>query len=594
MVSEFLVTNKEELKAKGWDALDIILITGDAYVDHQSFAASLLGRWLEKHGFKVGIIAQPSWTNTADFSELGAPRLFFGVTAGNLDSLVANNTSEKKTRREDMYSPGGIVGKRPDRAVTVYCNILKQLYKDSMIVIGGIEASLRRITHYDYWSNKVRRPILFDCRADVLVYGMGELALLELAKRVSENKDWHDVGNVSYISKEVPEEDVLTIDSFEDVSSKEESFVSSHINYHKEFVSGGNRKVVQECQKRYVIINPPREFTTHDLDDIAELKFLRKQHPSYKEKVPAFGFVRDSVVTHRGCYGGCYFCVLGIHQGKKIISRSEESLVKEVKNIISKDSEFKGTIQDVGGPTANMYESVCSKEQPCSRFSCLMPSPCKYLRPNQQSHLKLIKEISKVEGVNNVFVNSGIRFDLALLDKQYSKSILANHVSGQLSMAPEHICDNVLKLMNKPNNSVYEEFEELFEQENKRNNKKQFIIPYFIAAYPGSSLNDMYKLSKYLRERNMRIKQVQNFIPIPMSVASVMYYTGKDPFSGSELYVAKGDDRLLQRALLQPWLKSNFSFVKRALNKIGKENDYSYLTGDKQLKNNSGPSWKKR
>lgn len=574
----FLPTSRKDLDERGWSSLDIILVSGDAYIDHPSFAASLLGRWLEKHGYKVGIIAQPDWRKDDDFLKLGRPNLFFGVTAGNLDSLVANRTSAKKPRKEDMYSPGGLAGKRPDRAVNVYCNMLKKLFKDIPLVIGGIEASLRRIAHYDYWSNSIRRPILFDTRADILVYGMGEKAILEIADRIKNKQELTGIPNTSYILNSVKEEPRIELPSYEEVLGDSEKFIKSHLLYLSVFAENKQTQVVQKCQNKFTVIEPVSSLTTHELDSLFELPFLRKQHPEYKENIPAYGFVKDSVVTHRGCYGGCHFCALGIHQGKKILSRSESSVIKEVTDIIAKDETFKGNILDLGGPSANMFESECSAESPCSRSSCLSPNPCRYLKINQKKHLALIKKVSLIPGIKKVFINSGIRFDMALMDSEYTKEIIKTHVSGQMSIAPEHICENVLKLMNKPSHKVYEKFEELFKEVNKINNKEQYLIPYFIASYPGSTLEDMYKLGLYLRKKHMKIKQVQSFIPIPMTIASVMYYTCKDPYSGASIHVAKDEERLWQRALLQPWIKTNFNFVKKALIKIGKAKDLKYLT----------------
>ncbi len=580
MNSKFLPMCKTDLVERGWDSVDIILVTGDAYVDHPSFAAAILGRWLEKHGYKVGIIAQPDWRKDDDFLKLGRPNLFFGVTAGNLDSLIANRTSDKRPRREDMYSPGGVAGKRPDRAVTVYCNALRKLFKDVPLVIGGIEASLRRISHYDYWSDSIRRPILFDTRAEILVYGMGEKAILQIADKLRNHQPLVDIPNTAYISDYLPDDVGLELFSYEEVMVDKAKFAETHLKYHHFVASDKKSKVVQKCQNKYLVIEPVSLISTEEFDSIFELPFLRKVHPSYKEDVPAYGFVKDSVVTHRGCYGGCHFCALGIHQGKRILNRSESSVVKEVSEVIAEDKDFKGNILDLGGPTANMYASKCCAPEPCERLSCLVPAPCKFLKLEQKKHLELIKKVNSLNGIKKVFINSGIRFDMALMDKDYAKAIIKGHVSGQMSIAPEHICDNVLSLMNKPKHNKFEEFEQLFEETNKQNHKEQYLIPYYISSYPGSRLQDMYELAMYLRRKHLKIKQVQSFIPIPMTIASVMYYTENDPFTGQSIYVAKEEERLWQRALLQPWIKTNLNFLKKALTKIGRIKDLSYLARD--------------
>lgn len=580
MNSKFLPMSKSDLTDRGWDSVDIILVTGDAYVDHPSFAASILGRWLEKQGYKVGIIAQPDWRKDADFLKLGKPNLFFGVTAGNLDSLVANRTSDKKPRREDMYTPGGLAGKRPDRAVTVYCNALRKLFKNVPLVIGGIEASLRRISHYDYWSNSIRRSILFDTRADILVYGMGEKAIVQIAEKLRNQQPLVDIPNTSYISDFLPKGVGLELASYEEVLVDKNIFTKTHLDYHKFVAADKKTKVVQKCQNKYVVIEPASLLSTEEFDALFELPFARSAHPIYEEDIPAYGFVKDSVVSHRGCYGGCHFCALGIHQGKRILNRSMESVIKEVKNIIAEDNNFKGNILDLGGPTANMYSSECGAAEPCERASCLAPTPCKFLKLNQQKHLELIKKVNSLPSIKKVFINSGIRFDMALLDKEYAKAIIKDHVSGQMSIAPEHICDSVLALMNKPKNNKFEEFEKLFQEANKKNKKEQYLIPYFISAYPGSKLQDMYELAMYLRKKHIKVKQVQSFIPIPMTIASVMYYTEQDPATGNQLHVAKDEERLWQRALLQPWIKNNYNFLKKALMKIGKSKDLDYLARD--------------
>lgn len=594
--NNFIPTTKEEMKARGWDSLDIILISGDSYVDHPSFGTALIARYLEKYGFKVGIIDQPEWKNDEDICRLGTPNLFFAVSAGNLDSMVANRTSEKKPRKMDMYTPGNIPGKRPDRAVMVYCNLIKKNFPESMIVLGGIEASLRRIAYYDYWSNKLRRSILFDTRADILVYGMGEKAIVEIAQRVRHNAELIDIENTCLIYDEAPDDVALEISSYEEIVNDKKKLVESFVKYTKECCKKKPGKVIQKCQNKYLVIEPPYKATPDDLEEIFSLPFVRAQHPKYNEKVPAYGFVKDSVLSHRGCYGGCAFCTLSIHQGKHIVSRKEENIINEVNRVIVKDKEFKGNILDVGGPTANMYGSKCKNPEECSRLSCLVPSRCKFLEVDQKKHLNLLAKVANQPSVKKAFVSSGVRYDLAVECMEYVEGITADHISGQLSMAPEHTNDRVLKLMNKPSFSLYEKFIRKFDFLNKKNNKKQYVVPYFIAAYPGSTLNDMYDIAIYLRQNNMKVEQVQNFIPIPMTIASAMYYAEVDFINGKKVHVAKEDERLMQRALLQPTLKSNQNLLKKALKKIGKENEYDFLSGSKKTptKKKKGQEYAKR
>lgn len=579
MSFNFLPTNKSELKQKYSDNLDVIIISGDAYIDHHSFGAALIGRYLEYHGFKVGIIPQPDWRKEEDFKSLGKPKLFFAITSGNLDSMVANYNSEKKKRKTDDFSENGEPGKRPDQALIVYSNMVKKLFPDSIIILGGIEASLRRFAYYDFWNNKIRRPLIFDCRANLIIYGMAEKAVLETAKRIKKNQSIELIPNTSYLSKNIPLSlPYLEIPSFEEVLKEKSSFGNSVKLYQIELSKKKSRAIIQRCQNSYVVTMPPDNLEGKEFDELYTLPFTRLPHPRYKKNIPAYGFVKDSVISHRGCYGGCSFCSLTLHQGKHIKSRSEESILYEVENIMCMDESFKGSLLDVGGPSANMYKSYCLNEHECSRISCLFPEICDHLYYNHKHQIDLLSQISKFKKIKNVFINSGIRYDLAVKDLNYMDALCKKHISGQLSIAPEHISSSVLKLMKKPHFSIYEDFVKKFDALNKKYNKKQYVIPYFISSHPGCTLNDMYTLSLYLKKNKMRIKQVQNFIPLPMTVSSAMYYCEEDIFTNKKIHVAKNEERTLQRALLQPYLPNNFKFIRHALKLLNKEKDLIYLT----------------
>lgn len=566
---KFLPTTKKELGSK---TLDIIIVSGDAYVDHPSFGAALIGRFLESKGFSVGIIPQPdclpagkAGKSDKDFLELGKPNLFFAVTAGNLDSMVNNYTADKKVRRNDMYSPNNEGGRRPDRASIIYTNKLKQLFPGSKVVLGGVEASLRRFAHYDFWSNKVRRSLLFDSKADVLFYGMSENGILKYA-------EGSDAPNSAIIEKDISGyKEYLLLPSFEEVSTDKKKFAEAFRLYSLEYSKKNPRTIIQSCQGRFLVVTPPENLSQEDFEGLFKLPFAREAHPRYKgQKIPAFDFVKFSTISHRGCFGGCSFCAITNHQGKYIQSRSKESIKDEIENIIIKQKDFKGYILDVGGPTANMYKMTCDQKEGCTRPSCIYPNICKNLDTNQRPMLEMLKTVKSIKGIKKVFLNSGIRYDLALLNDEYMEELVKDHVSGQLSVAPEHSCDRVLDLMRKPSFDSFEKFKAEFERLNKKVGKKQFLVPYFIASHPGSTLEDMLNLALYLKKNNMRVEQVQNFTPTPMTAATCMYYTGIDPYTGKEVYVAKEEERSLQRALLQPYLEKNKRQVMKALTILNK------------------------
>ncbi|MDD4179615.1 MAG: YgiQ family radical SAM protein [Candidatus Margulisbacteria bacterium] len=593
---DFLPVNKDDIKKRGISQLDIILVTGDAYIDHPSFGSSLIGRYLESHGFTVGIIAQPDWKKDDDFLKLGAPRLFFGVSAGNLDSMVANYTADKKVRRTDMYTPGNEAGHRPDRATIVYTSKLKALFPGVPIVLGGVEASLRRFAHYDYWDDKVRRSLIFDAKADYLTYGMSEKGILRLAQMTNDQCQMSNEGtetatfsrrfpipNTAIIIKDISEyKDALVLPSFEEVSTDKKKYAEAFKLYYLEGRKKHPRVIIQPCQGRYLVVFPPENLNQKEFESLFELPFARAPHPSYHAPIPAWDFVKFSTVSHRGCFGGCSFCAISQHQGKYITSRSLPSIKKELQDIIIKQPDFKGQILDVGGPTANMYGMTCTDKEGCTRASCIYPTVCNKLDASLKPSLKLMREIRELPGVKNLFIASGIRYDLALLDDEYMDELVKHHVSGQLSVAPEHICEEVLLMMGKPKVNKFLEFKDKFEALNKKHGKKQFIVPYFISSHPGSTLNHALELALFLKKNNIRVEQVQNFTPTPMTVSTCMYYTGLDPFTGKVVHVPKGEERSFQKALLQPTLEKNYRLVAKALKQMKKEMLLPLLTVRRQ------------
>lgn len=566
-----------------WDELDIIFISGDAYVDHPSFGAPLIARYLESHGFKVGIIPQPNWKNLEDFKVLGKPKLFFAISAGNLDSMVNNYTADKKIRRNDMYSPNDEGGKRPDRASIVYANKVREAYKDIPIVLGGVEASLRRFTHYDFWADQARRPIILDAKADLSFYGMSEKGILNLAQQLKNGRAFKDIvqpPNSTIVLNSIDHlPSPLILPPVERSIADKNTFAESFALYYTEGRKKQPNYIVEPYQKKFVITSPPDNLTSAELDQLFMLPFQRAPHPLYKgKKIPAFGFVRFSTITHRGCFGGCSFCAISQHQGKQIISRSEKSIVNEVANVLAQDPEFHGNILDLGGPTANMYGMSCKSEKECLRASCLFPAICKELDSSHQKIKNLLQRARSIPSVKNIFSGSGIRYDLALQDEEYMDMLFRHHVGGQLSVAPEHICDSVLKTMYKPSFKYYEEFLNKFKAFNKKSGKKQFLVPYFISSHPGSTLEDALELSLYLKKNNINLEQVQNFTPTPMTVATTMYYTGIDPFTKKPVHVAKGEERAFQKAMLQPHLEKNFRQVAKALKLLNRSDLLKILT----------------
>jgi uncharacterized radical SAM protein YgiQ len=562
----FLPTSKKDMTQLSWNQLDVIIITGDAYVDHPAFGPILIARFLEAKGFKVGIISQPDCKTNSDFLKLGRPRLFFGISAGNMDSMVNLYTAQKKLRSEDAYSPGGKTDLRPNRATIVYTQKVQTLFKDIPVVLGGIEASLRRIPHYDFWSNKLRNSILFDSKADILVYGMGEKPVLEIAERLATGEQIDKLDNIRgtvVISKN--NSTGVRLPEFSNSFSRKD-----FIKQHKIFENHYREKVLsQKFGNRFLIHNPPSHpLSQGEMDEIYNLPFTRESHPMYKgKKIPAFLQIQNSVTSHRGCFGGCSFCAIGLHQGKTIQSRSRNSILKELKEITRKEY-FKGTISDIGGPTANMYNMHCkiNISETCQRNSCLFPSFCSQLDIFHKEQKKLLSSAKKLQGIKHVFVSSGIRFDLALYDKEYIQQLAKHHVSGLLKLAPEHKSEKVLKLMCKPSFNLYEKFRQYFDTYCKKIGKEQYIVPYLVAGHPGATLQDTIELAIYLRKNNIKLKQIQEFTPTPMTASTYMYYTGTD-LKGNKINIPKGREMRLMKALLQWFEPENRKLVIEALRK---------------------------
>jgi uncharacterized radical SAM protein YgiQ len=580
--------SKCDIKKRGWEALDIILVTGDAYVDHPSYGTAAIGRVLENAGFRVGIIAQPDCIKNDDFKRLGRPGLFFGVTAGNLDSMIANYTANKKVRNIDDYSPGGKSHLRPDRTSIVYVNKIRQAFKDVPIVIGGMEASMRRLAHYDYWSDRIRRSLLLDTKADMLVYGMGERQIVEIAKRLKAGEDIDNISNIrgTVVARKSLDgvKDYIVIPSFEEAASDNKKFNEAFKAAYYESDPVRGRVIIQKHGDRFIVQHPPAvPLNREEMDKIYSLPFTRDWHPSYQKfgGVPGFESVRNSIISHRGCAGACNFCSLYMHQGRIVQSRSIESIVKEIK-LISENKKFKGTITDIGGPTANLYNAECRSWKDkgvCRDKKCLTPQKCINLKLGYDHSLRLWRRLKNIPNLKHVFVGSGVRFDLltdAYAD-EYLNELCRDHISGQLKVAPEHCASSVLELMNKPKFELYEKFIDKFENVNKHIGKKQYLVNYFIVGHPGASLEEALYLAVYLAKRHIHPEQVQDFIPLPMTVSGAMYYTGKDPFTDKSVYVArKPSERMMQRALLQYKNPQNRGYVRKAL-KILKREDLTYL-----------------
>jgi len=569
MNSMFLPCTAREIRERGWDAPDIILVSGDTYIDSPFSGTALVGRMLESRGFRVALIPQPALNSHADITRLGAPRLFWGVSGGCVDSMVANYTASGKKRRNDDFTPGGLNNARPDRAVIAYCNLIRSAFKPCPpIVIGGIEASLRRVAHYDWWSDKVRRPILFDAKADILVYGMAERPLTQLAEAIRDGRPWKSIPGLCYARPATDENpaDALLLPDFKSLSEKSEAGFAAFIEMFRTFAANQEspdaRTLIQPVDTRSLIHNPPAlPLSQEELDRIYALPFELKVHPECLKKgaVRAMETIQFSITTHRGCYGSCNFCAIAVHQGRRVISRSEKSIVAEAQRMTA-HPDFSGIISDAGGPTANMYGFECShkiRHGACRDKRCLYPAVCPSLQPTHQPLIALLARLRSLPRVRKLFTASGIRPDLVTADRQHGRAyiecIAEHHVSGQLKLAPEHVSPQVLEFMGKPGNSSLLEFKRIFEESSRRLNARQFLTYYFIAAHPGCSLEDMKELKRFAtRELRLSPEQVQIFTPTPSTWSTAMYYTGLDPFSGAKLHVARGlRDKQMQKDLLQ-------------------------------------------
>lgn len=590
----FLPVSKQDMKDRGWSQADFVVVTGDAYVDHPSFGTAIIARLLERFGYKTAILSQPDHRSCEDFKRFGRPRLGFMIGSGNVDSMVNNYSVFKRKRKKDVYSPGGIAGNRPDRAVIVYCNRAREAYKDVPVIIGGLEASLRRFSHYDYWDDDVRRSILMDSRADLLVYGMGERATIEIAEALDAGisiDQIHWIKGTSFVSKEKPSDpDLIILPSYEKVRKDKSSYCDSFILQHENNDHINGCMLAEPSGDRYIVQNPPQPpLERNELDDLYDMDFERTYHPSYESEggVPAISEVRFSITANRGCFGGCSFCAITLHQGRQVRSRSTQSVLREAE-MIAKMPDFKGYIHDVGGPTANFHAPACNRqltEGVCKKKDCLWPEPCPNMDIDHIEYVDLLRRVKKIEGVKKVFVRSGVRYDYAMADKDHTfiRELCHDHVSGNLKVAPEHVCGHVLDLMRKPGIEVFEKFRDEFDKINEKSGKKQYMIPYLISSHPGSTLKDAVTMALYLKDMHFVPDQVQDFYPTPGTMSTCMYYTEMDPYTKEHIYVAKDiKDKKMQRALLHFNKKENEKTVRDALRKAGAEKLIPVLLGGKR------------
>lgn len=583
MKGNFLPITREEMKERGWDQVDFVYVSGDAYVDHPSFGHAIITRLLESRGYRVGIIAQPDWRKPESVQVFGEPRLGFLVSAGNMDSMVNHYSVSKKRRKTDAYTPGGEMGKRPDYACVVYGNLIRQTYKKTPIILGGIEASLRRMAHYDYWSDKLKRSVLLDSGADVISYGMGEHSIVDLAEALDAGIPVEDI---TYIAGTVVKTksldsiyDAEILPSFEDLKADKMNYARSfYTQYLNTDAFNGKRLVEPYSDHLYVVQNPPAApLTQMEMDDVYSLPYQRTYHPSYEAKggVPAIKEIKFSLISNRGCFGGCSFCALTFHQGRIVQVRSHESLIEEAKEI-TKDKDFKGYIHDVGGPTANFRHPSCKKQMEhgvCKTRQCLFPSPCKNLDADHRDYVSLLRKLRDIPKVKKVFIRSGIRFDYLLADKkqEFLRELCEYHVSGQLKVAPEHVAGPVLSLMGKPEHKVYEEFTRQFYKMNEKIGKEQYLVPYLMSSHPGSTLKEAVELAEYCRDLGYMPEQVQDFYPTPSTLSTCMYYTGVDPRTMQKVYVPKSPhEKAMQRALIQYRNPELYDLVIEALHKAGR------------------------
>jgi uncharacterized radical SAM protein YgiQ len=578
MSKDFLPISKADMERLNIEQLDFVYVIGDAYVDHPSFGHAIISRILEANGYKVGIISQPDWKDKNSINILGEPRLGFLVSAGNMDSMVNHYSVSKKRRNTDAFTPGNVMGMRPDHATIVYCNLIRQTYKDKPIMIGGIEASLRRLAHYDYWSNRLKRSVLLDAGADLLLYGMGERSIVEMADALNSGLDIKDItfieGSVYKAKSKENVYDAIDLPEYQELLKDKVNYAKSfYIQYTNTDPFIGKRLVEKYSNNLYVIQNPAaKPLTSQEMDRVYSLPYMRTYHPSYEALggVPAIEEVKFSIVSNRGCFGGCNFCALTFHQGRIIQARSHESIVSEGNQMVW-DKDFKGYIHDVGGPTANFRHTSCEKQLTkgvCSNKQCLFPKPCSNLKVDHQDYLSLLRKLRALPNVKKVFIRSGIRFDYLIQDKddEFFKELCEHHISGQLKVAPEHVADAVLSKMGKPENSVYEKFLQRFKQTNEQLGKKQFVVPYLMSSHPGSSLKEAIRLAQYLRDLGYMPEQVQDFYPTPSTISTCMYYTGLDPRTMEKVYVPTNPhEKAMQRALIQYRNPKNYDLVVEAL-----------------------------
>jgi len=603
LAKEFLPICKEDLRKRKIEQLDFIIVTGDAYVDHPSFGTAIIGRTLESQGFTVGVIAQPNWQDASDFKKLGAPKYAFLVNSGNIDSMVNHYTTAKKRRHDDLYSPGGESGFRPDRAIIVYCNRIKEAYKNTPILIGGIEASLRRFAHYDYWSDKVRKSILIDSKADLLMYGMGEKTVIQIGEMFRYGAKIENLTNIRgtcYITNDTCNlNDYIEVSSFEDVSTNKKAYGEAYkVEYYEQDPIVG-KGIYQQHGDRYLVQNPPQlPLTSEEMDYTYNLPYVRTYHPIYEAKggIPAIKEVKFSITSHRGCYGSCSFCALTFHQGRIIQTRDGESIVDEAK-LLTTLPDFKGYIHDIGGPTANFRHRACNKQVDqgaCKNKQCMFPKPCKNLVIDHTEYLSVLKKVRELPGIKKVFIRSGIRYDYLIYDRneEFFKELCENHISGQLKVAPEHVSPKVLAQMGKPTREVYDKFVSKYYDINKKINKKQFLVPYLMSSHPGSDLKAAIELAQYVKEMGYTPEQIQDFYPTPGSLSTTIYHIGFNPLTGEDVYTPKTqEEKNMQRALIQFAVPKNYDIVKKALIKAGRQdligNSSSCLISSNKPKINS-------
>ncbi len=583
MKTDYLPISRLDMNVRGWNQCDFVYVIGDAYVDHPSFGHAIISRILEAHGYKVGIISQPDWKDAKSITILGKPRLGFLVSGGNMDSMVNHYSVSKKRRQEDSYTPGGVMGKRPDYASIVYCNLIRSVYKDVPIIIGGIEASLRRLAHYDYWSDRLKRSILLDSQADLISYGMGEKSIVEIAEALDSGLD---VKDITFIEGTVYETKTLEsvydfelLPDYQELLKDKRNYAESFfIQYSNTDPFTGKRLVEPYEGRIYVVQNPPaKPLSQGEMDQVYDLPYMRNYHPVYEEEggVPAIREIKFSLISNRGCFGACSFCALTFHQGRIIQARSHESLIKEAK-LLTEEPDFKGYIHDVGGPTADFRFPACEKQMDkgaCKHRQCLFPEPCKNLRADHGDYIELLRKLRSLPKVKKVFIRSGIRFDYVLADSKgkFLKELCEHHVSGQLKVAPEHVADKVLKRMGKPTNQVYQKFVDAYEQMNRKLGKKQYLVPYLMSSHPGSTMKEAVELAEYLRDLGYMPEQVQDFYPTPSTISTCMYYTGYDCRTMEKIYVpVNPHEKAMQRALIQYRNPKNYDLVAEALKIAGR------------------------